>query len=308
VPKGGPDGGDGGKGGDVVLQVDSGLMTLYDFKMQRLFAAENGQPGQGKGKHGRSGQDLCISVPLGTMVYEIGADGSKQLLADLVHEGDAAVVARGGRGGKGNTHFKSSVQRTPRFAQPGEEQEEKRILLELKLIADVGLVGLPNAGKSTLISSLSAAKPKVAAYPFTTLVPHLGVMKNERGEQLVLADIPGLIDGAHLGHGLGDAFLKHVARTKLLLHMLSVEEIEPSDPRSGFDLVDQELVQFDPGLAEKQQIKVINKMDLCTPDQKERLLQSLEQGEEEVLCISLKTGEGLEELAKTLWSRAGLQE
>ena len=308
VPKGGPDGGDGGKGGDVVLRVDPGLMTLYDFKMQRLFAAENGQPGQGKGKHGRNGEDLVVSVPQGTVLYELGSDGSRHLLADLTQEGDAAVVARGGRGGKGNTHFKSSVQRTPRFAQPGEPEEEKRVLLELKLIADVGLLGLPNAGKSTLISSLSAAKPKIAAYPFTTLVPHLGVMKNDLGQQLVLADIPGLIEGAHAGQGLGDTFLKHVSRTKLLLHMLSVEEIDCFDPWAGFELVNSELVHFDSRLADKPQIKVVNKMDLCTAKQGERLRHRAQQDGEEIFFLSLKTGEGLEEIKRTLWSRARLQE
>ncbi len=308
VPKGGPDGGDGGKGGDVVLRVDPGLMTLYDFKMQRLFAAENGQPGQGKGKHGRSGEDLVVSVPQGTVVYELGSDGSRHLLADLTQEGDAAVVARGGRGGKGNTHFKSSVQRTPRFAQPGEPEEEKRVLLELKLIADVGLLGLPNAGKSTLISILSAAKPKIAAYPFTTLVPHLGVMQNDLGQQLVLADIPGLIEGAHAGQGLGDTFLKHVSRTKLLLHLLSLEEIDYSDPWAGFELVNSELMHFDSRLADKPQIKVVNKMDLCTAKQGERLRDRARQDGEEIFFLSLKTGEGLEEIKRTLWSRARLQE
>jgi GTPase len=198
VPKGGPDGGDGGKGGDVIFRVSDNLLTLYDLRMQRLFEAENGRPGMGSAKYGRAGKDLVIEVPVGTLLYEVREE-DEELVADLTLPGQEMVVARGGMGGQGNLHFKSPTNRAPRYAQPGEEGQEKRIRLELKILADVGLVGLPNAGKSTFIAQVSAARPKIASYPFTTLTPNLGVVRNDAGRRLVIADIPGLIEGAHEG-------------------------------------------------------------------------------------------------------------
>ncbi|MFW6324119.1 MAG: GTPase ObgE, partial [Desulfovibrionales bacterium] len=207
VPRGGPDGGDGGRGGDVIFQASSDLLTLYDFRMKGVFEAQNGKPGMGKGRNGPGGQDLIVKVPVGTLILE-RREEEEILLADLTEDGQAVVVANGGRGGKGNTHFKSSTNRAPRYAQPGEPGEEKRIKLELKVIADIGLIGLPNAGKSTFISQVSAARPKIGAYPFTTLVPQLGIIENDLGQKMILADIPGLIEGAHAGQGLGHTFLK----------------------------------------------------------------------------------------------------
>ncbi|MFP4035257.1 MAG: GTPase ObgE [Desulfovermiculus sp.] len=303
IPKGGPDGGDGGRGGNVLFRASSTKLTLYDLRLKRLYTAENGQPGSGRDRHGRAGQDMVIEVPPGTVVFALGPDGHEEVLCDLVQAGDEYVVARGGRGGKGNTHFKSSTMRTPRFAQPGEEGEEKKLRLELKLLADVGLIGMPNAGKSTFISKVSAARPKIAAYPFTTLVPQLGVIKNGLGRQMVLADIPGLIEGAHLGHGLGDTFLKHIQRTKLLVHLLSVEDIALDDPWAGFALINSELKRYDSALAAKEQIPVISKIDLISREEVAALQARAAEEGREVFCLSSLTGEGVDELVLTMWAR-----
>ncbi len=303
IPKGGPDGGDGGRGGNVLFRASSTKLTLYDLRLKRLYTAENGQPGSGRDRHGRAGQDMVIEVPPGTVVFALDPDGHEKILCDLVQAGDEYVVARGGRGGKGNTHFKSSTMRTPRFAQPGEEGEEKKLRLELKLLADVGLIGMPNAGKSTFISKVSAARPKIAAYPFTTLVPQLGVIKNGLGRQMVLADIPGLIEGAHLGHGLGDTFLKHIQRTKLLVHLLSVEDIALDDPWAGFALINSELKRYDSALAAKEQIPVISKIDLISREEVAALQARAAEEGREVFCLSSLTGEGVDELVLTMWAR-----
>lgn len=301
VPKGGPDGGDGGRGGSVRVRASGKRLTLYDVRLQRRYLAENGKPGMGKGKHGRAGEDSVIDVPVGTLVFALNADGERQLVADLRQPDQEVVVAQGGRGGKGNTHFKSSTNRTPRFAQPGEEGEEAKFVLELKILADVGLIGLPNAGKSTLISAVSAAQPKVASYPFTTLTPQLGVVEDDYGQQLVWADIPGLIEGAHAGQGLGHRFLRHVERTHLLIHVCSAEEISLEHPWEGFELVNEELAQFDPALLDKPQFWVVNKIDLWSADQLATFQNLAAQAGRQVYCLSALHQDHIEELLEAVW-------
>ena len=306
VPKGGPDGGDGGKGGDVIFRAEPRLLTLYDFRLKRRYEARNGQHGMGSQRYGRAADDLFVDVPVGTLLFELQADGSEKLIADLSEPGQEQVVAKGGRGGKGNLHFKSSTMRAPRFAQPGEEGEERTLRMELKILADVGLLGLPNAGKSTFIAAVSAARPKIAPYPFTTLVPNLGVIEDEKGRQLIIADIPGLIEGASQGQGLGHRFLKHVERTRFLVHILSVEEVHLEDekPLVGFDLLDEELAAYDPELGRKPQIRVLNKLDLWSEEQVQGLKKAIEARGEKVFLVSALRGEGLEELLDEIWRRA----
>lgn len=296
IPKGGPDGGDGGKGGDVILRTSARIRTLYQFRYQRSFKAEKGRGGQGSQKTGRGGEDVVIDLPPGTLVTdaETGA-----LLKDFTEPDDALVIARGGRGGQGNTRFKSSTHQTPRFAQPGEPGETRILKLELKLLADVGIMGLPNAGKSTLISVLSAAKPKVADYPFTTLTPNLGVVATDWGDTFVAADIPGLIQGAHSGAGLGVQFLRHIERTRILVHLIDGPAIDPDHPLASYDAVNRELELYDPALARKTQIVALNKMDLAEAEVASELfrLAAAERGEAiQFLCISALTGEGVREL------------
>ncbi|MCF8039483.1 MAG: GTPase ObgE [Desulfohalobiaceae bacterium] len=302
IPKGGPDGGDGGKGGDVVLTVQTDKLTLYDLRLQKSYSAENGRPGKGQAKHGRSGRDLVLEVPAGTLVLEVAENGSRTVLADLSEKGQTFTAVHGGRGGKGNSHFKSSTMRTPRFAQPGEPGQEKKLALELKLIADVGLIGLPNAGKSTFLSRVSAARPEIGSYPFTTLTPRLGVVQDDQGNRMVIADIPGLIEGAHWGHGLGDRFLKHVQRTRVLIHLLSVEDISLDDPWAGFELVNQELKSFDPELVEKKQILVVNKIDLWPAETLRELQQQAQKDNFEVFFISAEYSRGLNEVLQAVKS------
>jgi GTP-binding protein len=257
----------------------------------------------GSQRHGRKGEDLILDLPAGTQIYERTPTGER-LFADLSGLGDdPALVAKGGRGGKGNEHFKSSTMRAPRFAQPGEPGEERSLRLELKILADAGIIGLPNAGKSTFISRISAARPKIANYPFTTLTPNLGVMIDERdpGKRLVVADIPGLIEGAHSGQGLGHRFLRHVERTRFLVHILSIEDIGPDNPWAGFDLVNEELALFASELAERRQILVINKCDLRPPDEIRALREQARQDGREVHCICAKEGEGVAEVARIMW-------
>lgn len=303
IPKGGPDGGDGGKGGDVIFRASDKLLTLYDFRHRRVYEAENGRPGEGAMRFGRAGADLVVDVPVGTLLFEVDEEENERLVADLVHDGDQVAVAHGGRGGKGNTHFKSSTMRAPRFSQPGEDGEEKYLRLELKVLADVGLLGLPNAGKSTFISAISAAKPRIAAYPFTTINPNLGVLQDDWDHRMIVADIPGLIEGAHTGYGLGHRFLKHVERTKFLVHLLSVEEVSEEDPGAGFQLLNEELARFDEELARKEQIRVVNKVDLVSGEKLADLRSAFAEAGQEVYFMSALNGDGVDAVVQEMWKR-----
>lgn len=258
IPKGGPDGGDGGRGGSVILEVDEGLRTLMDFRYQRHFKAKRGQHGQGGNKSGASGDDIVLKVPPGTLVKDEEGD----ILADLTEPGERYVVARGGIGGRGNARFVTPTRRSPSFAEKGEPAEERWIVLELKLLADVGLVGFPNAGKSTLISRISSARPKIAGYPFTTLAPNLGVVGLPDGRSFVVADIPGLIEGAHAGKGLGYDFLKHIERTAVIVHILDLAALEGRSPIEDFEAINRELELYNPELATRPQIVAGNKIDI----------------------------------------------
>jgi GTP-binding protein len=259
VPRGGPDGGDGGKGGDVILKSTSRRRTLYPFQLKRQFKAKNGAHGQGKQKTGGNGPDLVIEIPPGTLVKD--AD-SNEILKDFTAAGESYIVAQGGRGGRGNLRFKTSTNRAPRHAQPGEAGQFRQLKLELKLLADVGIIGLPNAGKSTLISKISSATPKIGDYPFTTLTPTLGVVETGWGEPFVVADIPGLIEGAHQGAGLGTQFLRHIERTRILIHMVDAGAVDPDHPLDDYEIVNKELKSFNAQLTQKPQIVALNKMDL----------------------------------------------
>ena len=284
---GGPDGGDGGKGGDVVAQAVDGLNTLIDYRYQQHFKAKNGRAGMGKDRHGASGDDIVMKVPAGTQIYE---EDGETLLADLTDVGQRVVLARGGNGGFGNSHFKSSTNRAPRHANPGQPGEERTIRLRLKLIADAGIVGLPNAGKSTLLAAVSAAKPKIADYPFTTLHPQLGVVESD-GREFVLADIPGLIEGAHEGAGLGDRFLGHVERCRVLLHL-----VDGTGEHAGeaYKTVRAELDAYGEGLADKPEIVALNKADALTPEQLKQQTARLKRAAKRTpLVISAATGAGV---------------
>ena len=303
VPRGGPDGGNGGDGGSVLLKADGRLLSLYDFRLKRLYEAQDGRPGQGSQRDGRKGEDMVLHLPCGTLVFGFGPKG-EELLADLNAPDAEVLVARGGRGGKGNAFFKSATQRAPRFAQPGEPGEEKDLRLELKILADAGLVGLPNAGKSTFISRVSAARPRIASYPFTTLTPNLGVMIHsvDVDRRMVIADIPGLIEGAHQGQGLGLRFLRHVERTRFLVHILSMEDVSDDDPWAGFALINEELRCFDPDLAARRQIEVVNKIDLAEPERLARLRARAEAEGRRVFFVSARDGLGLEPLLEEMWN------
>jgi GTP-binding protein len=293
VPRGGPDGGDGGRGGSVYLRVDAGQTTLRDFHYRRRFAATPGGSGERQKRHGKAGDDLYIDVPPGTAVIDETTGG---LMADLVAVGQAAMVARGGRGGLGNTHFATAVHQAPKHAQRGEPGEERTLRLELRLIADVGLVGLPNAGKSTLLAALTAARPKIAAYPFTTLEPNLGVLDLglDDGRRPTIADVPGLIEGASDGAGLGHAFLRHVERTRVLLHIV---DGAAHDPQWDHDVIRDELEAHDPALLAKPMLVVFNKMDLPSARAAWPVFERTARAAgRDALAISADTGEGLEEL------------
>ena len=301
VARGGPDGGDGGDGGDVYLVADNATNTLADFSVARKFSAGNGEPGAGQNKTGRSGNDIEVVIPCGTIVYDVDTG---ETIGDLTEQGQRLRVAAGGQGGLGNTRFKSSTNRAPRKTTNGTVGEARHLRLELKLIADVGLVGMPNAGKSTLIRALSAAKPKVADYPFTTIHPNLGVVSVGRLQSFVMADIPGLIEGAAEGTGLGIRFLRHVQRTRLLLHMVDIAPLEAdADPAADFRAIETELKKFSPDLAAKPRWLVINKTDLLAEDQLssavDELVQRLEW-EGPVHQISAATGRGAESLAQAV--------
>ncbi|MEW6272662.1 MAG: GTPase ObgE [Thermodesulfobacteriota bacterium] len=294
VPRGGPSGGDGGRGGHVVLRADRSLTTLLDLKYRPLLKAGRGEHGRGKEQYGRGGDDLVVRVPVGTIVRD--AHGG-ETLADLREDGAEVIVARGGKGGLGNIHFATSVRQAPRHATPGEPGEERTLRLELRLLADVGVLGFPNAGKSSLIGRVSAARPKVGDYPFTTLVPQLGVVRVDEGSSFVIADVPGLIEGAHRGTGLGTRFLRHLSRTALLLHLLDLSPDTGRDPLHDFEVINRELELADPALAAKPQIVAANKIDLA--EARERfpaLARELAARGHAVLPISAATGEGVAEL------------
>jgi GTP-binding protein len=300
IPMGGPAGGDGGDGGSVIIIADEGLRTLMDFRYKRHYHAENGEDGRGKNQYGADGKDLYLKVPVGTLIKDVETG---IVLADLKTRGQEYIAARGGRGGKGNVKFKSSIRRTPRFAQPGTKGEEREIVLELKLIADVGLVGFPNVGKSTILASVTSAKPKIANYHFTTLKPNLGVVSIGEGHSYVLADIPGLIEGASKGAGLGLDFLRHVERTRLLLHVLDASGQEGRDPVEDFYKINDELKQYSDKLNTKEQIIVLNKMDIPEEiDNAERIKKEFSD-KYEIITVSAATGQGLDFLKKRAYER-----
>ncbi len=298
VPKGGPNGGDGGKGADVVFMATLRRRTLQQFRYKREFKAPSGAAGLGSQKTGRSGDDLIIEVPPGTLIRDAETG---DLITDLATPDTRYVAAVGGRGGRGNARFKSSTNRSPRHAQPGEPGQRLSLHLELKLLADVGLVGLPNAGKSTLITALSAATPKIGAYPFTTLTPHLGVVQTGWGEPFVVADIPGLIEGAHKGAGLGTRFLKHVERTRVLVHLLDAATIDPVEPLKDFLLINAELVAHNPDLGTKPQVVVLNKLDLAEAAAGAQAFQAAAEAFDlTVVTLSAREGSGLQPLISHL--------
>ena len=292
IPRGGPDGGDGGRGGDVIMVSSPGKRTLYDFRHKKNLKAQNGSNGQGKDKTGKAGDNLTVEIPTGTLVSDVQTG---QVIKDFTAPGEQMIIAKGGRGGLGNARFKSSTHRTPRFAQPGEPGEKLEIKLDLKLIADIGLIGLPNAGKSTLISRISAANPKIADYPFTTLTPNLGVVQPPFGEPFVVADIPGLIEGAHTGAGLGIKFLRHVERTRILVHIIDTAAIDPSDILGSFNTINKELRSYSAELAKKAQLIVLNKMDVTGANETADQFRSSLKGKE-VMLISAVTGKGVKQL------------
>ncbi len=293
VPYGGPAGGDGGNGADVVFEVDEGLRTLMDFRYQRHFKAPRGEHGMSKNKHGKNAEDMIVKVPPGTVITD-GEDGP--VLADLVEHGQQAIIARGGRGGRGNSRFASSKNPAPELSEKGEPGIEREIILELKVLADVGLVGFPSVGKSTLLSVVSSAKPKIGNYHFTTLAPNLGMVETKDGRSFAMADLPGLIEGAHEGVGLGHQFLRHIERTRVIVHVIDMSGMEGRDPYEDYQIINEELEQYNLRLTERPQIIVANKMDM--PDAEENLKQFKEQLEEDakVFPISAITRRGLEDL------------
>lgn len=300
VPKGGPNGGDGGQGGNVVLVADRNVNTLVDFRFRRLFKAKPGGKGEGSNKYGRNAEDLVITVPLGTIVKD---EETGQVMADLSRDGQRAIVAQGGRGGRGNWHFRTSANRTPTFAERGEPGEERWLRLELKVLADVGLLGYPSVGKSSILRKVSAAQPEVAAYHFTTLNPILGVVNLPDHRSFVMADIPGLIDGASEGVGLGHDFLRHIERTKILIHVIDVSGIEGRDPIEDYEKINAELAKYSEKLSRKQQIVAANKIDLLgDSDNLERLMDYMAAHGVEVYPICAMTGEGMDKLLERVWT------
>ena len=306
VPRGGPSGGggggggDGGKGGSVYLKADSGLNTLINFRRKRKFAAEKGENGGAKEMYGKGGEDIIIDVPLGTMVYD---NDTNELLADMVHQDQMVLIAKGGKGGRGNTHFATSAVRAPTYAEKGEPGESKEIRLELKVLADVGLIGFPSVGKSSLIRKVSGARPEVAAYHFTTLTPSLGVVNLDETRSFVMADIPGLIEGASEGVGLGHEFLRHVERSRVLIHVLDIAGSEGRDPLSDFEIINNELEIYSPALAQKKQIVAGNKIDLITNQTElEKIKQQIESKGYSFFPICTLTGEGIKPLLEKAWT------
>jgi GTPase len=308
VPRGGPSGGDGGPGGSVYLVVNPNLNTLLNFRFQKIFEAGRGGHGEGSNRTGKNGDDIELKVPTGTTVYERKEDGEYSQVADLTEDGQRVLIARGGLGGHGNASFATSTNRAPRKFQPGLPGEEKDLRLHLKLLADVGLVGFPNAGKSTMISRISAARPKIAEYPFTTLVPNLGVVGLSGERSFVVADVPGLIEGAHAGHGLGHRFLSHLERTKVLVHLVDVSSSSGRDPVEDYDIITRELELF-PGrdasgerLAEKPIVAAANKIDaLDDPERLARLRAHLDALDVPLFNVSAATGKGIDALLEAIW-------
>jgi GTP-binding protein len=304
VPKGGPDGGDGGKGGDVVAVGNENINTLIDFRYKKLFKAKNGKPGEGSNRTGARGEDLYIQFPLGTVIYDI-TDGRRAKICEITHHGQKVIIAKGGAGGKGNSRFKTPTNQAPRYAQPGGDAIELELELELKLMADVGLVGFPNAGKSTLLSALSDAHPKIADYAFTTLEPSLGVVKVSDYQSFVMADIPGIIEGAHEGKGLGLRFLRHIQRTRVLLFLIDIND---ENPFEAYRVLKKELHLYDDKLDEKPHIIALNKIDSITTEEKNKLIEKFKKDFEEklhenIICISAVTGENFDKLKNILFKK-----
>jgi GTP-binding protein len=297
IPKGGPDGGNGGNGGNVVLVTDAQLTTLMDYRYRRKYAAQGGRQGAGANKTGKSGDDIVLRVPVGTVILD---EESGDILADLVHEGERHIVAKGGRGGRGNAEFATPSDRAPRKATKGTAGEERLIRLELKLLADVGLVGFPNAGKSTLISRISAAKPKIADYPFTTLIPNLGLVRYAEYQSFVVADMPGLIEGAHEGKGLGIEFLQHIERTRVLVFLI---ESTSDRPEKEYKVLLNELRSFNSELTKKPRIVALTKMDIADEDHRQNAGRVSFRKDDPVIPISSVTGEGLETLVGAMWKK-----
>jgi len=308
VPRGGPSGGDGGHGGSVYVVASPHINTLINFRFHPEFSAERGQHGMGSNRTGHGGADLDLDVPIGTLVYEKTADSDQplRLIADLAEQGQKVLVAKGGRGGMGNARFATSTNRAPRKVQPGEPGEIKDLRLELKLLADVGLVGFPNAGKSTLIARISAARPKIADYPFTTLTPNLGVVRLSDDRSFVVADVPGLIEGAHRGQGLGHQFLRHLERTRVLVHLVDVSGASGRDPAADLDTVRRELELFQPTLAAKPQLVAANKIDALDPSHSDEIAALKKRAaalDLPFLQVSAATGQGVPELLEAMWRR-----
>ena len=302
IPRGGPDGGDGGKGGSVLFRATERLATLLDFKYRRLFKARNGEPGRGRNQTGKNGKDIVIEVPPGTLLYD---EETGREIADLVRDEQEVLILEGGQGGKGNQHFATSTNRAPRMAQPGIPGQEKRLRLSLKYLADIGLIGLPNAGKSTLLSRITTARPKIADYPFTTLIPNLGVMTLAEDKKLTVADIPGLIEGASEGKGLGHRFLKHIERTRLLLHVMDITFSPAQTLLEDFFVVRKELEDYHVDVAGKDQMVVINKIDLYSSQHRDvrEVKKALQDLGLESYPVSALTGEGLEDLKTALFRK-----
>lgn len=305
APRGGPDGGNGGLGGSVIAVADRNKTTLLDLQFRPIWSAASGKKGEGGRREGKSGEDLHIPLPIGTQIFP---EGSSEMLADLTEHGQEVVICKGGRGGKGNDFFKSPTNRAPDYAQPGEPGQEGNFLLSLKLVADVGIIGFPNAGKSTLISRISAARPKIADYPFTTLTPNLGVVQAKGGRTFVVADVPGLIPGAHTGKGLGLRFLKHIERTSVLAHLVDVTQVDEQgelvSPTTAFEQVCSELALFSPELAARTQVVALSKIDAVSDRSAiERSAEEIRARGHEVVLISSATGEGIENLVELLAGR-----
>ncbi|HLR34110.1 MAG TPA: GTPase ObgE [Tissierellales bacterium] len=300
-PSGGPYGGDGGNGGNIILKVDEGLKTLMDFKYKSIYKAENGENGKTKRMHGKSGEDFILRVPVGTLVKDAS---SNKVIVDLKEKNQTVTLAKGGRGGRGNARFATSTRQAPRFSEPGKKGEELSIILELKLLADVGLIGFPNVGKSTLLSIMSAAKPRIANYHFTTLSPNLGVVKVEERSSFVIADIPGLIEGAHEGTGLGHEFLRHIERTRLLVHVLDISGFEGRQPLEDFYKINEELEKYNSKLKDKPQIVAANKIDITGAKENYNIIKNeLEEKGIKVYPISAATYEGIDNLKYAMWNK-----